>query len=165
MRRIVLLLMFLLVLAGCNTMESQGSLKFTDTGCAVGTKAGDEYGPSLLILKFDDGSLFVTRTNAEMNCAIKNGGIGCDVSFEGDVIHYRVYENDGHSANCSCQVEKMSSIVTGLELGKNYSFDYTCSTLHYYPFSFTFEKDLNMIIDMETMTPQYIVLDDAEGNL
>lgn len=154
MKRFVFLMLSLLIWTGCNTVESEGSLKFTDTGCSVGTRAGgDDDVLSLLTLKFEDGSLLVTRTNAEMNCSIKNGGIGCDVSFERDEIRYRVYENDGATANCTCLVERMSSVVTGLELGKTYTFLYSCgfSGWSYAPVTFTFEKNLFMVMDMESL--------------
>lgn len=153
MRRLIIIIaLFLAAFTGCNSVDEPYSKEFTHTGCAAGTRAGLEDEPSLLILKYVDGNLLVTRTNALMNCALKEDGLVCEVDVEGDVIHYKVYEKNGPKANCVCLVEKMSSVVTGLKEGKEYTFDYNCP-YGYAPFSFTFENGLNSIIDMATLSP------------
>ena len=100
-------------------------------------------------MKYEDGNLRVTRTNATMNCAIKLNGIACDVSVDGNTIRYRVYEKDGPTANCMCRVEEMSSVVTGLKEGKEYTFNYSCSTYSPESFTFVFKKGLHLIRDEE----------------
>ena len=150
MNKMTLLLLGLVLLAGCSKSNANRSKDFTHTGCAADTRAGwfgDD--PSLLKLKYEDGGLRVTRTNATMNCSIKNGGIVCDVSVKGNVISYFVYEKNGVDVNCFCPVEEMSSVVTGLQEGKEYTLEYRCyksATI-----SFTFKKGLNKIIDLDSV--------------
>lgn len=154
MKKITILLLGLALVAGCSKSNANRSKEFTHTGCANDTRAvetrsglfGDE--PSLLKLKYEDGGLRVTRTNATMNCSIKNNGIACDVSVKGGVISYNVYEKDGPTANCICPVEEMSSVVTGLQEGKEYTLEYRCYQSA--NVSFTFKKSLNKIIDLDT---------------
>jgi hypothetical protein len=154
MNKITFLLLGLALLAGCSKSDANRSKGFTHTGCATVTRSaetragwfGDE--PSLLKLKYEDGGLRVTRTNATMNCSINNGGIACDVSVKGNVISYIVYEKDGPMANCICPVEEMSSVVTGLQEGKEYTLEYRCRASA--TVSFTFKKSLNKIIDLDT---------------
>ena len=150
MNKITFLLLGLALLAGCSKSEANRSKDFTHTGCATATRSaetragwfGDD--PSLLKLKYEDGGLRVTRTNATMNCSIKDGGIVCDVSIKGNVISYFVYEKDGPMANCICPVEEMSSVVTGLQEGKEYTLEYRCRASA--TVSFTFKKSLIAVI-------------------
>lgn len=142
----------LVIWAGCTKSDVTRSKQFAHSGCAsdATTRAGeDEDAPSLLILKYENGDLRVTRTNAYMNCSIKTGGIACDVSIDGNVIRYSVYEKNGATANCICRVEEMSSLVTGLETGKEYIFKYCPNA--YSPITFTFKKGLHEIIDVNTL--------------
>ena len=111
MKKILLLLLVLPIWAGCYKSLLPKTDEFTHTGCATdaGTRAGlSQSDVSLLILKYEDGNLRVTRTNATMNCSIKLNGIACDVSVDGNTIRYRVYEKDGPTANCMCRVAEMS---------------------------------------------------------
>ena len=146
MKKMLLLLLIPALWAGCTVSDVPRSISFTDSGCSktLASRAGYfNEAPSLLILKYEDGNLRVTRTNAIMNCSIKEGGIGCDVTFDGDVINYDVYEKDGPATNCMCPVEKMSSLITGLTLGKEYKFNYYYShrpSLDYTPVTFIFEE-------------------------
>ena len=146
------LLLGLTLVAGCSKSDVQRSKDFAHTGCAndtraSGTRADDSYDePSLLTLKYENGGLRVTRTNAWMNCSIKNNGIACDVSVKGSVITYNVYEKDGPVANCICPVKEMSSLVTGLQEGKEYTLNYC----YYSPVTFTFKKGFHKIIDLST---------------
>ena len=156
MKRIILLLLVLPIWAGCTQKDNLQlhSKEFSHTGCAsgVGTKSALNDGEvSLLILKYEDGNLRVTRTNAFMNCSIKNGGIACEVSVEGNNIHYNVYEKDGPSANCMCKVEEMTSLVTGLQTGKEYSLYYYYCTIGYMPISFTFQPGLYLVFDDDAL--------------
>ena len=160
MKRVFLALFVLSVCAGCGN-EGQFSLKksfskdFTHTGCAQSQKlkAGpDDEELSLLTLEYKDGNLLVTRTNARVNCSVKEYGLLCDVSVDGNVIHYKVYEKDGHSANCVCVVEKISSVVTGLRTGEEYTFDYFCSHA-YVPFTFTFDEYLCLVKEEASISP------------
>lgn len=153
MKKLLLLLLVLPVWAGCNKSLLPKTDEFTHTGCATdaGTRAGTSQSDvSLLTLKYEDGNLRVTRTNATMNCAFKLNGIACDVSVKGNTILYRVYEKDGPTANCICRVAEMSSVVTGLEEGKEYTFNYSCSSSGIESFTFVFKKGLHLIRDEET---------------
>ena len=153
MKKLLLLLLVLPVCAGCTKSEVSRSKEFTHTGCAsdAATRAGSGGSDvSLLSLKYENGDLRVTRTNATMNCAIKNGGIVCDATVKGNVIRYSVYEKDGPTANCICRVEEMSSLVTGLETGKEYTFEYSCG-YNYPSFTFVFKKGLRLIQDLSSL--------------
>lgn len=153
MKKLFLLMLVLPIWAGCNQKDDpvSRSREFTHTGCASGlaTRAGVDDGvTSLLTLKYENGDLRVIRTNASMNCSIKLNGMTCEAYVEGNVVHYKVYENDGPSANCMCRVEEMSSLVTGLQVGKEYTFDYYCSH-QYTPFTFVFKEGLVKIVEEE----------------
>ena len=152
MKKVIIpLLAALAVVAGCSKSNVEHSKDFTHTGCA-GTRAAipdDE--PSLLVLQYEDGNLRVTRTNAAVNCSVKSRGLTCSVQVDGDVIVYVMdYEKDGMDVKCMCMVEKMTSLVTGLEEGKKYDFKYSGidRNAHY---SFTFDKDLLQIIDLDSL--------------
>lgn len=152
MKKIGFVLGILLLLTGCD--QSEGGLPqswdFVSTGCASATKAGMYGAESSLILEYTETGLLVTRKNAEMNCSIKKDGIGCDVSVEGGVILYKTYEKDGPTANCICLVEEMSSTVSGLKEGVEYTLYYWCtSELPLVPISFTYGKGFVMVIDPE----------------
>ena len=153
MKRIVVLLLVLPIWAGCTKSEVSHSKEFAHTGCAgdAATRAwGSSSDASLLTLKYEDGNLRVTRTNATMNCSIKDGGIVCDATVDGNVVRYRVYEKDGPVANCICRVAEMSSLVTGLQIGKEYTFDYFCG-YNYPSFTFVFKKGLHLVQDTSSM--------------
>ena len=156
-----LLITFTIILAvmtiwmGCSKLSTSRSKDFTHTGCASATRAGSFYGdePSLLTLKYENGELRVTHTNAMLNCAIKDRGLTCKASVEGDEIHYYVdYEKKSDlEADCICTVEKMSSLITNLQEGEEYTFKYSCLDRNYKPFTLTFNKGLFLIIDMATL--------------
>ena len=152
MKKVIIpLLAALAVVAGCSKSNVEHSKDFTHTGCA-GTRAAipdDE--PSLLVLQYEDGNLRVTRTNAAVNCSVKSRGLTCSVQVDGDVIVYVMdYEKDGMDVKCMCMVEKMTSLVTGLEEGKKYDFKYSGIDRNAY-YSFTFDKDLLQIIDLDSL--------------
>ena len=151
MKKTFLFLMVLAVFAGCNTLDIPANLQEGEvihSGCATATKSViDDDNPPLLTLKYKDGGLLVTRTNTYMNCSIKESGIACHVSVDGDAIHCNFYEKDGPTANCICLVESMSTIIKGLETGKEYSFYYGS----YEPIKFTFRVGFIQIIDPETL--------------
>ena len=154
MKKYLLILLALTVCAGCTKSNALRVKDLTHTGCAgdAATRAwGSDSDASLLTLKYEDGNLRVTRTNATMNCSIKNNGIACEVSVDGHVVRYRVYEKDGPVANCICRVEEMSSLVTGLEVGKEYTFEYSCGFGNYPSFTFVFKKGLRLIQNTSTM--------------
>lgn len=159
MKKTFLLLIVLTVLAGCNTLDHPGNLQegeVVHSGCATATKSFlDDDNPPLLTLKYKDGGLLVTCTNMYMNCSIKNNGIGCHVSVEGEDIHCSFYEKDGPVANCVCLVQSMSTIIKGLENGKRYNFHYGS----YEPVQFTFNVGLIKIIEPDTLniSEEYIM--------
>ena len=152
---LILILSAMSVWMGCSKLSATRSKDFTHSGCSADTRANFFYGdePSLLVLKYEDGGLRVTRTNSVLNCAIKERGLTCKVQVKGDIIHYYVeYEIDNDlEANCICPVDEMSSLVTGLQEGKEYTF-YFCGLDRYLkPVTFTFGKGLHQIIDVETL--------------
>ena len=152
MKKIIIpLLAALAVVAGCSKSNVEHSKDFTHTGCAGTRAAFPDDEPSLLVLQYEDGNLRVTRTNAAVNCSVKSRGLTCSVQVDGDVIVYVMdYEKDGMDVKCMCMVEKMTSLVTGLEEGKKYSFKYSGidRNAHY---SFTFDKDLFKVIDLDSL--------------
>ena len=131
MKKLLLLLLVVPFWTGCYKSLLPKTDEFTHTGCATdaGTRAGSgKSDVSLLILKYEDGN----------------------VSVDGNTIRYRVYEKDGPTANCMCRVEEMSSVVTGLKEGKEYTFNYSCSIgTGIESFTFVFRKGLHLIRDEE----------------
>ena len=149
MKKFCLALLAVLSLAGCSKDDLKLPLsgEIVSTGCASETKSGlFSRGEPKLILEYTPVGLRVTMKNAEMNCSIKNGGISCYVSVEGNVIHYSAYETDGPTANCYCQVEEMSSVVAGLKLGGEYTIYYSC-VYALVPIDFTYRKGFRKVID------------------
>ena len=159
MKRIIIILSALAALSGCakwgspDSEEESLSKDFKHTGCAADTRGLYTNDPSLLTLKYENGDLRVTRTNAELNCAFKERGLICKAYIEGNVIHYDVvYEKEMEGvANCICLVEKMTSAVTGLESGKEYIFQYSALDFGLKPITFTFDRSLHKIYDVESL--------------
>lgn len=152
MKKLCLLLCAAWVVAGCSLIDGDRlhSVELTSTGCASETKAGSSEADSKLILKYTSEGLLVTRNNARMNCAIKDGGIACDVSVEGNVIKYKVHQKSELSANCICLVKEMSSVVTGLKEGTNYTLYYWCQyELPLVAIDFTYKKGFRMSLDTD----------------
>ena len=85
-----------------------------------------------------------------MNCAIKDGGIACDVSIEDHVIKYKVHQKSDLSANCICLVKEMSSVVTGLKEDTNYTLYYWCQDeMPLVAIDFTYKKGFRMSLDTD----------------
>ncbi len=148
MRRIAFIVMSLCLLCACSKEASVELVSVTDTGCAredVATR-GVALGESLLKLEYSDAGLVVTRTNVELNCSIKTGGVRCNVSCEGSDIYCEVFETDGKSLRCTCPVESVTANIAGLQLGQEYTINYTCGA-SFIPISFTYSEDLNMVLD------------------
>ena len=149
----------LAAVAGCtkwNTPDSEEntlSKDFKHTGCSPVTRGLYTDDPSLLTLKYENGDLRVTRTNAELNCAFKERGLTCKAYIEGNVIHYDVvYEQEGIGvADCICLVEKMTSTVSGLEEGQVYVLQYSDLDFSLKPITFTFKKGLHEIYDVVSL--------------
>ena len=153
MKRLAFLLLGLVLLAGCSKIHVKRTKDFTYTGCA-GTRASMFYDePSLLKLKYEDGGLRVVRTNAELNCAIRERGLACEVSIDGNNIYYQVdFEKQlDMVADCICPVDEITSVVTGLVEGKEYNFHYRGMDRHLSPVTFTFKKGLNKIYDVDAL--------------
>ena len=75
-KKLLLILLVLPLWTGCYKSILPKTYEFVHTGCATDAATGTRSGlgqsdVSLLILKYEDGNLRVTRTNATMNCAIK----------------------------------------------------------------------------------------------
>ena len=159
MKRTLLIMLALAAVAGCtkwNTPDSEEntlSKDFKHTGCSPVTRGLYTDDPSLLTLKYENGDLRVTRTNAELNCAFKERGLTCKAYIEGNVIHYDVvYEQEGIGvADCICLVEKMTSTVSGLEEGQVYVLQYSDLDFSLKPITFTFKKGLHEIYDVESL--------------
>ena len=150
MKKVLFLFLTLSLLAGCKKDDSYVE-NFTYTDC---TKSESEiYDLSLLTIQYDGGDMIVTRRDAWMNCSFQNRGLVCTVSVQGNDIYYRVdYEKEGEEVKCVCLVEKMSSVVKGLEPGKRYSFHYYCCQ-NYLPITFTFGQGLYTVVDVSTIMP------------
>lgn len=153
MKRLLFIILSTCLLWTCSKdQETVKLVSFTDTGCGsevmeMATRSGDT-DASQLILAYSAEGLVVTRTNAQMNCAIKNGGLACDVSIDGKVIRMHVYEK-GEKMRCMCPVKKMSSTISGLGLGKDYVLEYFCGDAQYGPFEFRYEKGYQQMIDID----------------
>lgn len=152
MKRIILILFSSCLLWTCSKETKVELVSFTDTGCGSetvepATRSGDQ-AESQLLLEYSKEGLVVTRTNARMNCAIKNGGIACDVSINGNVIILDVYEL-GEKMRCICPVKKMTSTIAGLSQGSDYVLDYRCGGTKYGPFEFRYDKGLQQLIDID----------------
>lgn len=124
------MLLFSALMAGCGDFNVPYSVDFTHTGClsTKGEQPRDLLNDDLvseLVLQYTEAGLAVTRTNARLNCIIKNDGYSCNVSVNGKVIRYEV-SHGPYEADCTCLVERMSSTVKGLEEGKEYVLEYSC---------------------------------------
>ena len=149
MKRIAFILLSLsLVFWACSKETAIELVSVSDTGCgreAPATRSGDD-GVSQLILEYSADGLVVTRTNAVMNCSVKTGGVGCNVSSQGNSIYCEAYERDGKSMRCTCPVENITSVIKGLSLGKEYTFFFVCDGT-FSPISFTYSKGFRMVLD------------------
>lgn len=153
MKRLFLFILSAMLLGACAKETTIELVKFADTGCSKqslipATKA-ENGSESQLILKYSSEGLEVTRTNATMNCSISGGGISCDVTCNGNVITYHAYETDGPIMKCICPVSNMSSIVAGLRTGREYVLHYSCGDVTCSPISFTYSKQLNLVLDID----------------
>ena len=150
MKKFLLIMLVLTVCAGCTKSNTLRVKDLTYSGCATSTdtRAGeDEEIVSLLTLKYEDGNLRVTRTNTMVNCSFKDYGLVCNVSIEGNTIRYGVDAKtapNGLEVDCLCLVEEISSLVIGLEAGKEYTF-HADNTPRIEPVTFVFEKGLFLI--------------------
>ena len=150
MKRILLVILSACLLWTCSKEPGTVSLvKCSDTGCGkeVATRSGDDSG-SVLLLEYSDEGLVITRTNAQMNCSVKNGGVVCDLSVKGNVITLDVYEKDRNLLRCLCPVEKMTQTIAGLSLDTDYILDYRCGGNFYSPISFRYGKGLSQFFDL-----------------
>ena len=150
MKRLFLILLVLSFLPGCRK-DGPFVEEFTYSSC-IDTYS-DVVSLSLLDLKYEDGDLRVTRSDAWLNWSLRERGLVCSVSVKGSDIYYKVdYEKEGSEANCTCLIENMTSLVKGLQEGRKYSFHYYCCG-NYIPFYFVFEKGLVQIVDVSTLLP------------
>ena len=156
MRKALLVLSSLLFLLGCSKESAVELVSFTDTGCAndVVTKAADLADPQL-ILEYSEQGLVITRINAWLNCSIKEGGIVCAVSSDGNVIQYDAYEKDGKTLRCTCLVEKMTSTVAGLKTGREYVLHYNCADDSSASIRFTYKKGMRIVEYPDFLKGQY----------
>ena len=153
MKRLFLFLFSALIIGACAKETTVELVKFTDTGCSkqslVPATKGNDGSDSQLIIKYSPEGLEVTRTNAMMNCSIVNDGISCDISCEGNVITVHAYETGDNFMKCLCPVSSMSSTIAGLRLGREYVVEYSCSDVKCSPISFTYSKQLNLVLDTD----------------
>ena len=150
MKKFLLIMLVLTVCAGCtksNTLRVK-DLTYSECATSTDTRAGEEEEiVSLLTLKYEDGNLRVIRTNTLVNCSFKDNGLVCNVSIEGNTIRYTVEAKpapNGLETDCLCLVEEISSLVTGLEAGKEYTF-HAANSPRIESFTFVFEKGLFLI--------------------
>ena len=150
MKKYLLILLVLTVWAGCSKSNTLRIKDLTYTGCGTSTdtRAGSDSDiESTLTLKYEDGNLRVIRTNTLVNCSFQDHGLVCNVSIEGNSSRYTVEAKpspDGLETNCLCLVEEISSLVTGLETGKEYTF-YAGNSPRIEPVTFVFEKGLFLV--------------------
>ena len=164
MKRVVFVLCAALFLEGCSWIGDAfpKSLDFVSSGCASETKGGLYDAESELMLKYTPEGLLVSRKNAEMNCAIKDGGIDCKVSVDRSVIKYMVRQKSELSANCTCLVKEMSSTISGLKEGSDYTFYYSCQDeAPLVPIDFTFKKGFVLVIDPELYAAPLVDMGDG----
>lgn len=136
--------------AGKQAQEGPVSVDFHHTGCGRGEAVkADAFGEEIpeLTLEYTDGGLFITRTNAILNCSIGQGGISCDLTVTDNVINYKAYETDGATLKCVCPVEQMTALVTGLREKTEYILNYTCDG-SYRPITFYYAKGLKITLDL-----------------
>lgn len=148
MKRIAFIILSMSLLWACSKEKTIELVKVSDTGCArevVATRSADR-ASSEIILEYSEEGLVITMTNVEMNCSVKNGGVACTPSSKGSDIYIEMYEKDGKSLRCTCPVDKVSSTVKGLSAGKKYTLYLTCVN-SFAPISFTYSKDLKMVLD------------------
>lgn len=140
----------MLLCLACSKEPSVQLVDFSNSGCERETKAEDyntvDTTP-VLILEYSQSGLVLTRSNTYLNCSINNGGIACDVSLDGDTIHFSAYEADGPVLRCMCFVKTISATIGGLSTGRHYTLDYSCGD-DFSPISFTYEKDMKLVIDL-----------------
>ena len=164
MKKFFTLILAALAFAGCGLMDGDTAVSydFIHSGCAKTTKAGMYDADSELRLTYTPEGLLVIRKNAEVNCAVKQDGLECKVSVEANTIGYRVCQKSDVSANCLCLVEEMSSTVTGLVEGSEYTIYYWCEDERpLVPISFTFDKNLNLIIDTDLYMAELVEIEDG----
>lgn len=155
MKRLISIILPVLLLLSCSKEPAVVELSgFTDTGCgrenvAALTKSWEGRAP-LLTLEYSSAGLLVTHTDAVLNCSINNGGIGCDLSIDGNILRMRTYEKDGNFLKCLCPVDEMKATVSGLRLDTEYVLEYACGSTKYVPINFRFEKGLKKTIDLDT---------------
>ena len=155
-RLIFTLLLSALLFCSC---DKEGSVAvqlaaFTDTGCGrenIMTKSWEDRHPVMTLMDTPEG-LVITHNDAVLNCSIVNGGIGCDLSVEGNVVKLRTYEKDGDFLKCICPVDEMSATVSGLSVGNEYVLEYSCGSTTYVPIDFYYRKGLHMVIDLDLYT-------------
>ena len=151
MKRLLVILIALSFLPGCRK-DGPSVEDFTFSPCI--STYSEVVSLSLLDLKYENGDLRVTRSDAWLNCSLRDRGLACSVSVRGNDIYYKVdYEKEGQETNCNCLIENMTSLVKGLQEGRRYSFHYYCCG-NYIPFYFVFEKGLVQIVDVSTLLPQ-----------
>ena len=101
---------------------------------------------------YTENGLLITRTYATMNCSINQGGITCELTVEDGTIHYKAYETDGKTLRCTCLVNTMTVLVSGLQENTEYVLVYTCDG-PYRPITFYYWSGLNRPIDLN----QYLI--------
>ena len=160
MKKILYSLAAVLLLGGCNRQQAEPepelppvemqqaefpSLGITHTGCSLGTKAE---APSELTLRYTPQGLSIVRTNAWLNCSIRDGGISCEATLEGSTLCYKVWETQGPITNCICPVERMSSVIPGLKEDTEYFLEYQLGSKNYSTINFRYHKGLNITVDL-----------------
>jgi hypothetical protein len=164
MRKIQYSLVAVMLLVGCSRQQAEPeqelppvemqqaepkqklpSLEITHTGCNLETKAE---APSELTLQYTPQGLSIVRTNAWLNCSIRDGGISCEATLEGSTLCYKVWETQGPITNCICPVERMSSVIPGLKEDTEYYLEYRLSAKTYSTINFRYHKGLNLTVDL-----------------
>ena len=149
MKRIAFILLSMSLLWACSRETGIELVKVSDTGCVreeVATRSADR-APEEIMLEYSKEGLVITMTNFKMNCSIKTEGVAYDLSNNGSEIHLEVYEKDRNPMRCPCPVNKITSVLAGLGLGKEYTLYLLISDDSFAPISFTYSKNLKMVVD------------------
>lgn len=160
MKQILLPFLTALLFCGCQTIGSENAYsdKFTHTGCASDTKSGMYGATPRLTFKHAGEGVAIICSDVEMNCVIKTVGISSKQSVNGNTIHYDIYVDSEISANCMCLVHEMTTMVTGLKEGREYTLDLTIEGLRYNPIDFTYKSGLNKTVDLDLYRPDPVIV-------
>lgn len=154
--------LFLLVVAavsfcGCEMFSSENAypVDFAYTGCASDTKAGNDETPQLT-LEYTVSGLAIICNDVRMNCMLKTAGIQNKLSVDGNTIDYVIFIDSEVQANCICLVHEITSMVSGLKDGQEYTLNLNIEGMPFKPIDFTYQPGLRKTVDLDLYKPDPI---------